>query len=158
IMFPDAASSLYSELQSGNTLLYGIARLFGADDAQAYAAIYFSAFVLNGFFAYRLAVQLGARAVAALVAAAIASLAPAWPMQLEHVQVVSLFWALAPLYFALRYYELGRRFDLIAFALFATQLFCGPSYNLTAFCIVAPCLLAFEAPRAMRDGRLRARL
>ncbi|TMJ03979.1 MAG: hypothetical protein E6G97_07880 [Alphaproteobacteria bacterium] len=158
IMLPDEFSSLYGEFQPGNTAIYGLTRLLGASDSQGYALLYLLAFVLNGFFAYRIARLCGAPPLAGTASALLAGFAPVWTGQLEHVQLVSLYWVLAPVYFALRYLEDGRRVTLMIFAVCAVQLMCGPSYNLTIFVLTALSLAAFKFPAMRHDPVVRRRM
>jgi len=76
---------------------------------------------------------------------------------MEHVQHIALFWALAPLYFAMKVLDRGARSDVIWLTLWLIPLFAGPSYNLTIFVVAAVVLTAWEARSIVAETAKRQR-
>jgi hypothetical protein len=133
IMFPDAYSSFYSELIIGDTLFYAVAYLFSGSDTVSYVFVYFCSIVLSSLFAYKTARFLGAQPASSGVAGIAIGFSSYHYWQIGHVQILTLFWVLAPAYLIMTYLADGRRGRLYCLLALSVPLFAGPSYNLVTF-------------------------
>jgi hypothetical protein len=130
IFFPDQMSSFYSEMEIGNSMLYGLFTLIGLHPMQIYLIIVLLSFAMTGIMVALISRRLGASAGGAIVGGAIAAFASYRYNHLAHVQGLSTYWALMPLYFSLSYLMLGKRRDLVLALIMHIPILCGPSYNL----------------------------
>lgn len=130
IFFPDAMSSFYSEMEIGNSILYGLLTLIGLHPFQSYLTIVVLSFALTGIMVALISRRLGASTGAAIIGGAIAAFASYRYNHLVHVQLLTTYWALLPLYFSLIYLIMGMRRDLVLAFIMHIPILCGPSYNL----------------------------
>lgn len=130
IFFPDPMSSFYSEMEIGNSMLYGLLTLIGLHPIQSYLAIVILSFALTGIMVAMISRRLGALTGGAIVGGAIAAFASYRYSQLAHVQLLTTFWALIPLYFSLAYLMVGKQRDLVIAFIMHIPILCGLSYNL----------------------------
>lgn len=157
IFFPDPLSSFYSEMEVGNSLLYGLLSAIGLHPIRSYLVIVIMAFALTGIMVALIARRLGASTTAAILGGSIAAFTSYRYNHLSHVQALATYWMLIPLYFSLSYLLDGRRRDLVLAGIAHLPVLCGPSYNLIAlFLLECGIFLAFVLNGAL-DARLRWR-
>lgn len=157
IFFPDPLSSFYSEMEVGNSLLYGVFSAFGLHPIRSYLVIVILAFALTGIMVALIARRLGASTTASILGGAIAAFASYRYTHLVHIQLLSTYWLLIPLYFSLSYLLDGRRRDLVLTVIAHIPILCGLSYNLIGlFLLESGIFLAFVLNGAI-DSRLRWR-
>lgn len=130
IFFPDPMSSFYSEMEIGHSILYGLFTLIGLHPIQSYLTIVILSFALTGIMVALISRRLGASTGGAIIGGSIAAFASYRYNHLAHIQVLSTFWMLLPLYFSLSYLMAGRSRDLFFVFLMHIPILCGPSYNL----------------------------
>ena len=130
IFFPDAMSSFYSEMEIGNSILYGLLTLIGLHPIQSYLTIVVLSFALTCIMVALISRRLGASTGAAIIGGAIAAFASYRYNHLVHIQALATYWALLPLYFSLSYLMVGMRRDLVLAFIMHIPILCGPSYNL----------------------------
>lgn len=157
IFFPDAMSSFYSEMEVGNSIVYGLLSTIGLHPICAYSVIVILAFALTGIMVALIARRLGASTSSAILGGAIVAFASYRYSHLAHVQLLSTYWMLIPLYFALSYLLDGARRHLVLTGLAHIPMFFGPSYNLVGlFFLETAIFIAFIFNSAVAfDLRLR---
>lgn len=130
IFFPDVMSSFYSEMEVGNSLLYGLFSALGLHPIRSYLVIVILAFALTGIMVALISCRLGASTTTAVLGGTIAAFASYRYPHLVHIQLLATYWMLIPLYFSLLYLLDGKRRDLVLTGIAHLPIFCGPSYNL----------------------------
>ncbi|MEJ2124413.1 MAG: hypothetical protein P8Y47_06260 [Alphaproteobacteria bacterium] len=158
IMFPDANSSAYAEIGVGDTAIYSIVYAITGYDAAGYAVIFYLSFALTGYFAFKVARAVGADAIVAALAGMIAAFIPYRFGHAEHAQILTLFWALIPLYCMIRYLQGGARKYLVLLGISLLPVCAGPSYNLVILGVLTIAVLGSQISIAMQNSALRERI
>ncbi len=137
ILFPDIKSSYYSEVSLGDSIIYGLVFLPTGNDVAGYAFLYFISNVLSAFFAFKLARFFNASFLLSIASGIVTGFFSYRYFQFSHVQLLSIFWLLAPLFFSFRYLETGKKSNLLPLFLLFVLASDGPSYDFVTLIIVA---------------------
>lgn len=133
IYFPDELSSFYSEMDFGNSMIYGLLNLFKIHPIIIYLIILFLAFYFTGIFVSLISLSLGANLFGSLIGGTLAAFASYRYNHISHVQLLSIYWFLIPIYFFIKYVKSKNNKYLYLILIFNLLIFSGPSYNLFGY-------------------------
>lgn len=130
IFFPDGLSSFYSEMEVGNSVLYGLLRALGFGQFGAYGIIVYVAFVGTAIATAFTVLELKGGRVGAVLAGTVAAFVSYRYTHIAHIQLLATYFILIPFFCCIRYFIHGHKRWLVYIFVAHLPVMCGPSYNL----------------------------